>query len=120
MLSCYPERSWFRIAKASLIISTRPALTSASGARTAAGSLEAIFGLSDVERLELDGGLGGKAEETALVLPVMRQVLTQPQQPGANRRRQTPGCGVRTAAGSLKAVFGLSDVERFAWGLIEV
>src|SRR5580704_13166798 len=30
MLSCDPERSWFRIAKASLIISTRPALTSAS------------------------------------------------------------------------------------------
>jgi hypothetical protein len=25
MLSCDPERSWFRIAKASLIISTRPA-----------------------------------------------------------------------------------------------
>ena len=30
MLSSDPERSWFRIAKASLIISTRPALTSAS------------------------------------------------------------------------------------------
>ena len=30
MLSCDPERSWFRVAKASLIISTRPALTSAS------------------------------------------------------------------------------------------
>src|ERR1700738_4988092 len=30
MLSCDPERNWFRIAKASLISSTRPALTSAS------------------------------------------------------------------------------------------
>jgi hypothetical protein len=39
---------------------------------------------------------------------------------GANRRRQTPGCGVRTAAGSLKAVFGLSDVERLVWILTEV
>jgi hypothetical protein len=29
MLSCDPERSWFRIAKASLISSTRPSLTSA-------------------------------------------------------------------------------------------
>jgi hypothetical protein len=25
------------------------------------------------------------------------------------------GCGARTAAGSLKAVFGLSDVERLAF-----
>jgi hypothetical protein len=31
----------------------------------------------------------------------------------ANRRRQTPGCGVRTATGSLKAIFESSDVERF-------
>src|SRR5256885_9801947 len=30
MLSCDPERNWFRIAKASLISSTRPALTSVS------------------------------------------------------------------------------------------
>jgi hypothetical protein len=30
-----------------------------------------------------------------------------------------PGCGVRTAAGSLKAVFESSDVERFAWVLME-
>src|ERR1700686_1857612 len=30
LLSCDPERNWFRIAKASLISSTRPALTSAS------------------------------------------------------------------------------------------
>jgi hypothetical protein len=30
---------------------------------------------------DLDGGLGGEAEETALFLPVMRQVLAQPQQP---------------------------------------
>ena len=30
------------------------------------------------------------------------------------------GCGARTAAGSLKAVFESSDVERFAWILTEV
>ena len=30
------------------------------------------------------------------------------------------GCGARTAAGSLEAVFELSDVERFAWILMEV
>ena len=28
-----------------------------------------------------DGGLGGEAEETALFLPVMRQVFAQSQQP---------------------------------------
>ena len=39
---------------------------------------------------------------------------------GANQRRQTPGCGAGTAAGSLKAVFESSDVERFAWVLMEV
>ena len=38
----------------------------------------------------------------------------------ANRRRQTPGCGVQTAAGSLEAVFESSDVERFVWILTEV
>ena len=35
--------------------------------------------------LDLDGGLGGEAKETALFLPIMRQVLAQPQEP---RRRQ--------------------------------
>jgi hypothetical protein len=30
------------------------------------------------------------------------------------------GCGARPAAGSLKAVFESSDVERFAWVLMEV
>ena len=30
-------------------------------------------------------------------------------------RRKTPGCGTRTAAGFLKAIFESSDVERFAW-----
>jgi hypothetical protein len=39
-------------------------------------------------RLDFDGDLGGEAEETALFLPVMRQVLTQPQQPA---RRQLDG-----------------------------
>ena len=29
------------------------------------------------------------------------------------------GCGARTAAGSLEAVFESSDVERFAWVLME-
>ena len=29
-------------------------------------------------RLDFDGGLGGEAEETALFLPVMRQVFAQP------------------------------------------
>src|SRR6202035_6070224 len=33
-------------------------------------------------RLDFDGGLGGEAEETALFLPVMRQVFAQSQQPG--------------------------------------
>jgi hypothetical protein len=40
------------------------------------------------DRLGFDGGLGGEAEATALFLPVMRQVLTQPQQPA---RRQLDG-----------------------------
>jgi hypothetical protein len=53
---------------------------SGCGARTAAGSLKAVFGLSDVERFVwILMVLGGKAEETALFLPVMRQVLTQPR-----------------------------------------
>ena len=30
------------------------------------------------------------------------------------------GCGARTAAGSLEAVFKSSDVERFGWILMEV
>ncbi len=61
---------------------------SGCGARTAAGSLEAVFESSDVERfgLDFDGGLGGEAEETALFLPVMRQVFAQSQQPAR-------GCG---------------------------
>ena len=29
------------------------------------------------------------------------------------------GCGARTAAGSLEAVFELSDAERFGWTLME-
>src|ERR1700732_5372145 len=32
---------------------------------------------------------------------------------GGNQRRQMSGCGARTAAGSLEAVFESSDVERF-------
>src|ERR1700674_5790394 len=32
-------------------------------------------------RLDFDGGLGGEAEETALFLPVMRQVFAPSQQP---------------------------------------
>jgi hypothetical protein len=39
-------------------------------------------------RLDFDSGLGGEAEETVLFLPVMRQVLAQPQQPA---RRQLDG-----------------------------
>jgi hypothetical protein len=38
-------------------------------------------------RLDFDGGLGGEAEETALFLPVMRQVFAQSQQPA---RRPLP------------------------------
>jgi hypothetical protein len=40
--------------------------------------------LSDVERFVwiLKEGSGGKAEETALLLPVMRQVFAQSQQSG--------------------------------------
>jgi hypothetical protein len=30
------------------------------------------------------------------------------------------GCGARTAAGSLEAVFESSDAERFGWVLMEV
>ena len=33
-----------------------------------------------------DGGLGGEAAETALFLPVMRQVFAQSQQPARGRR----------------------------------
>jgi hypothetical protein len=42
------------------------------------------FKLSDVERFvwTLIGGLGGEAEETALFLPIMRQVFAPAQQPG--------------------------------------
>jgi hypothetical protein len=39
---------------------------------------------------------------------------------GGNQRRQMSGCGARTAAGSLEAVFESSDVERFGWVLMEV
>ena len=39
---------------------------------------------------------------------------------GGNQRRQMSGCGARTAAGSLEAVFESSDVERFGWILMEV
>jgi hypothetical protein len=47
-------------------------------------------GVSDVERfgLDIDGGLGAEAEETALFLPVMRQVFAQSQEPS---RRQLDG-----------------------------
>ena len=52
---------------------------SGCGARTAAGSLEAVFESSDVERFGwiLMEGLGGEAAETALFLLVMRQVFAQ-------------------------------------------
>jgi hypothetical protein len=40
----------------------------------------------------------------------------------ALRPPETPnaGCRARTAAGSLEAVFEMSDVERFVWILMEV
>ncbi len=62
---------------------------SGCGARTAAGSLEAVFEFvgCGAFRLDFDGGLGGETEETALFLPVMRQVFfAQPQQPARRRR----------------------------------
>src|SRR6202030_2953469 len=37
-------------------------------------------------RLDFDGGLGGEAEETALFLPLMRQVFAQSQQPARRQR----------------------------------
>ena len=37
-------------------------------------------------RLDFDGGLGGEAEETALFLPVTRQVFAQSQQPARRQR----------------------------------
>jgi hypothetical protein len=53
-------------------------------AQTTAGSLEAVFESKDVGRVSSDfaQGLGGKAEETALFLPVMRQVIALPQESG--------------------------------------
>ena len=42
--------------------------------------------------MDFDGGLGGEAEETALFLPVMRQVFAQSQQPA---RRQRVGLTAR-------------------------
>ena len=73
---------------------------SGCGARTAAGSLDAVFGSSDVGafRLDFDGDLGGEAEETALFLPVMWQVLTQPQQPA---RRQLDGMSASEESGGV-------------------
>jgi hypothetical protein len=93
-------------------------------------------------RLDFDGGLGGEAEETALFLPVMRQVFAQSHQPARRQRvgltaheerahdfraeigqpnkRSEPALIPRTAAGSLEAVFESSDVERFGWILMEV
>ena len=67
---------------------------SGCGARTAAGSLEAVFEVvgCGAFRLDFDGGLGGEAEETALFLPVMRQVFAQSQQPA---RRQRVGLTAR-------------------------
>ncbi len=61
---------------------------SGCGARTAAGSLEAVFEFvgCGAFRLGFDGGLGGEAEETALFLPVMRQVFAQSQQPARGLR----------------------------------
>ena len=37
-------------------------------------------------RLDLEEGLGGEPEESALFLPVMRQVFAQPQEPGRRER----------------------------------
>ena len=60
---------------------------SGCGARTAAGSLDAVFRVVGCRafRLDFDGGLGGEAEEMSLLNPLMRQVLAQSQEP---RRRQ--------------------------------
>ena len=46
--------------------------------------------------------------------------VSYPASASVQTRDAKPLCGVRTAAGSLKAVFGLSDVERFGWILREV
>jgi hypothetical protein len=46
------------------------------------------LGFDGAFRLDFDGGLGGEAEETALFLPVMRQVFAESQQPD---RRQLNG-----------------------------
>jgi hypothetical protein len=50
----------------------------------AAGSLEAVFESSDVERFGwiLMECLGGEAEEMALFLPIMRQIFAESEQPG--------------------------------------
>jgi hypothetical protein len=42
------------------------------------------------------------------------RALAPRQRIGDNQRRQTPGCGARTAAGSLEAVFDPSHVEHCA------
>jgi hypothetical protein len=45
-----------------------------------------------VAGLNLDGGLGGEAKETALFLPIIRQILAQPQE---RYRRQRDGLTAR-------------------------
>src|SRR5580704_12539846 len=89
---------------------------SGCGARTAAGSLEAVFRVvgCGAFRLDFDGGLGGEAEETALFLPVMRQVFAQSQQPARKRDRNPcdrpppTGAAAKHAEGSLYH-FGFSQ-----------
>ena len=73
---------------------------SGCGARTAAGSLEGRFRVvgCGAFRLDFDGGLGGEAEETALFLPVMRQVFAQSQQPA---RRQLDGMSACEESGGV-------------------
>ncbi len=54
---------------------------SGCGARTATGSLKAVFESSDVERFAwVLGGLGGEVENMSLFAPVVRQVLAQSQE----------------------------------------
>ena len=60
---------------------------SGCGARTVAGSLEAVFEVVGCGAFHLgfDGGLGGEAENMSLLAPVVRQVLAQSQE---SRRRE--------------------------------
>ena len=77
----------------------------ANGRRVSQGRFR-VVGCGEF-RLDLDGDLGGEAKETALFLPVMRQVFVQSQQPA---RRQRVGLTAREErAHDFRAEIGQSN-----------